>query len=229
MALTDHQDCRGDQDALPGSSGEHELQQRYGTEQRARDFYNRQMLDRLNPAMREFIRRQSMLFISTSDGRGECDCGIRTGDPGFVHVIDERTLAFPDYRGNGVFGSMGNISENGHAGLLFVDFENTTIGLHVNGTARIMENAAFLASAPPSEELTRLAEQRGGRRPLRWIWIGVQEAYIQCSKHIPLMKRADDDTAWGTDNCKVKGGDFFRARREDRPWYRKPGDPTGEP
>jgi predicted pyridoxine 5'-phosphate oxidase superfamily flavin-nucleotide-binding protein len=213
-----------DETALPGSAGEHELQVRFGTEQRARDFYKRQMLDRLNQRMQDFVKRQRMLFLATADRRGECDCGIRTGDPGFVYVLDERTLLIPDYRGNGVFSSLGNISENAHIGLLFVDFEETTIGLHVNGAARLVENDELLASPGLPAELPDAASARGGRRPLRWIRVDVAEAYIQCSKHIPAMRREDGALAWGTDNCRIKGGDFFQARRESRPWYPASGE-----
>jgi len=216
------------EDTLPGSRGEHELQERLGTRQRARGFYNRQMLDRLNDDMRAFIERQRMLFVGTADGQGECDCGIRVGDPGFVHVVDDRTLLFPDYRGNGVFASMGNILENAHAGLLFIDFENSTIGLHVNGSATVVQNSEIVASYPMSEGLRRDTEQQGGKQPARWIRVDVKEAYIQCAKHIPLMRRVERELAWGSDDFSVKGGDFFRARREGRPWYPNADDGAEE-
>jgi uncharacterized protein len=64
-------------------------------------------------------------------------------------VLDEKTLAYPEYRGNGVMSSLGNISENPHVGLLFVDFTDK-IGLHVNGRARIVENDEFLRDASAS-------------------------------------------------------------------------------
>ncbi len=215
---------RDGEDSVPGSRGEHALQERFGTQQRARGFYNRQMLDRLNYDMRVFIERQRMLFIGTADARGECDCGIRVGDPGFVHVLNDRTLVIPDYRGNGVFASMGNILENHHAGLLFVDFEDSTIGLHVNGSASIVDNADVVASYPMSQKLRAATEQQGGKQPARWIRIDVKEAYIQCAKHIPMLWHVERNLAWGSDDSAAKGGDFFRARRESRPWYPTPDD-----
>ena len=214
--------------ALPGSRGEHEMQERLGTRQRASRFYNRQMLDRLNGDMRTFIGRQRMLFIGTADAHGECDCGIRVGDPGFVQVLDDRTLLFPDYRGNGVFASMGNILENGHAGLLFVDFEHSTIGLHVNGSASIVDNAEVVASYPMSERLRAATQQRGGKQAARWIRVDVEEAYIQCSKHIPMLWHVERNLAWGSDDPVAKGGDYFRARRETRPWHPMPDDSSEE-
>src|SRR6516225_9047377 len=96
------------QENLPGSRGEHELQERYGTRSRAEAFYKRQVLSYLNPNMRTFIASQEMFFLATADGHGECDVSFRAGEPGFVHVLNERTLLLPEYRGNGVLASLGN-------------------------------------------------------------------------------------------------------------------------
>src|SRR5699024_653682 len=128
------------QSRAPGTEGERHVQAVMGTSERAERFYSDQMLDRLNPRMREFIAQQEMLLIATSDSRGECDSRFRAGPAGFVHVIDEYTLAFPEYRGNGVFASMGNVMQNPHIGLMFIDFLRERIGLHVNGRARLLED-----------------------------------------------------------------------------------------
>src|SRR2546423_3613337 len=149
---------------LPGSAGEHELQRRYGTVERAERFYGQQVLDRLNARMCEFVARQEMLFVSTSDGQGECDCTFRAGPPGFVRVLDERKLAWPEYRGNGVHASLGNILENAHVGLLFVDFFRDVIGLHVNGQATIVEDAEMRAALDEPA-----VEPVPGRRAERWV------------------------------------------------------------
>ena len=82
----------------PGSAGEHELQQACGTHDRANRFYTQQMNDRLNDQMREFIGRMEMMFIATADAHGECDALFRAGLPGFALVLDDRTLAWPEYR-----------------------------------------------------------------------------------------------------------------------------------
>src|ERR687886_2824326 len=129
---------------MPGSIGEHHLQAQFGTPARARGFYDHQMLDHLNERMQEFVGRMEMVFIATADGSGEADCSFRAGPPGFVCVLDERTLVYPEYRGNGVMGSLGNIAENGHVGLLFIDFCGDAIGLHVNGRASIVESTDLL-------------------------------------------------------------------------------------
>jgi predicted pyridoxine 5'-phosphate oxidase superfamily flavin-nucleotide-binding protein len=111
------------------------------------------MLNHLNPLMCAFIARQELVFIATADAHGACDCSLRAGLPGFVRVLDAQTLIYPEYRGNGVLASLGNISENPHIGMIFVDFFESTVGLHVNGKAEIMENAALLNRPDVPEEV----------------------------------------------------------------------------
>jgi uncharacterized protein len=167
-----------------GSAGERLLQEAYGTSARAQRFYANQVLDHLNEKMRGFIGRQEMMFLSTSDSHGDCDCTFRCGPPGFVVVLNDRQLAWPEYRGNGVMASLGNISENGHAGLLFLDFFNDIVGLHVNGRADVVEDAAIRRLAPDLP-----VDRAPGRRPERWGRVHVEEAYIHCRKHIPRLSK----------------------------------------
>ena len=106
---------------LSGSKGEHEVQEKFGNRKRADAFYNNQMLDYLNPLMEKFISQQEMVFISTSDSKGECDSSFRAGEAGFVQVLNNRKIALPEYRGNGVMASLGNILENPHIGMIFIE------------------------------------------------------------------------------------------------------------
>ncbi|MFD0141817.1 MULTISPECIES: pyridoxamine 5'-phosphate oxidase family protein [unclassified Streptomyces] len=196
----------------PGSDGEHLVQQRMGTTERADRFYADQVLERLNTRMREFVARQEMFFLATADRHGECDNTFRAGPPGFLHVLDDRTLAYPEYRGNGVQASLGNIEENPHVGLLMMDFLRDRIGLHVNGRARVV-----------SDDTMRRAHEGlpydsvPGRRAQVWVEVAVEEAYIHCAKHIPHLQKVPRDgngRAWGTDDVRRKGGDFFGAAAE---------------
>mgnify|MGYP003630214818 CR=1 FL=1 len=198
-----------DQEACIELKGERALQERYGTRKRADRFYDRQMIDYLNPRMQEFIREQELLMIATSDSRGECDSSFRAGLPGFVRVLNRKLLAYPEYRGNGVLASLGNISENPHIGLMFLDFFKTTIGLHINGTARIVENEEFLDATETPQEIRDDISTEDGKKPERWVLVEVEEAYIHCSKHIPLLAKRDKPIVWGTDDMKLKGGNFF--------------------
>lgn len=199
----------------PGSAGEHLLQCAYGTTERAGRFYADQLLDHLNERMIEFVGRMDLAFVATSDASGECDCTLRAGPPGFLTVLDPHTIAYPEYRGNGVLASLGNISENAHVGILLVDFVRDLIGLHVNGTARIVPDADLRAAHPDL-----LAEPDRGRTAERWVVVAVEEAYIHCRKHIPRLVPADRVRAWGTDDPIPKGGDYFSAKAD------KPADVT---
>jgi len=202
----------------PGSQGEHALQQKFDTQKRAENFYQRQMLDHLNPAMQAFIRRQELVFVATADAHGNCDCSFRAGLPGFVRVLDRNTLLYPEYRGNGVLASLGNITENPHIGLIFIDFFEATIGLHVNGKAMIVGNDELRQRLDLPSEVRQDMAVEGGRRAERWVIVEVEEAYIHCSKHIPLLGKRDKKIAWGTDDARLKGGDYFgvgACKRED--------------
>ena len=67
-------------------------------------------------------------------------------------------------------------------------------------------------------ELLGDLEVTGGRSPERWVEVEVEEAYIHCSKHIPLLKKLDKEVDWGTDDEVKKGGDFFEAKKTPSPW-----------
>src|SRR5579884_3218093 len=131
------EDAPMNESALPGSRGEHWLQEWFGSAPRARAFYRKQVLARLTPAMRDFIAEQEMFFLATADGNGECDSSFRAGEKGFIRTLDPGTLPYPEYRGNGVHSSLGNLLENPHLALLFIDFFRAGVGLHVNGRAAI--------------------------------------------------------------------------------------------
>lgn len=190
---------------MPGSIGEHRLQQRYGTVPRARGFYDHQVLDHqvldhLDDHMQTSIGRMEMAFVATADGSSEADCSFRAGPPGFVRVLGERTLIHPEYRGNGVMASRGNVVENAHLGLLFSDFSGDTIGLHVNGWATIVENDELSAGVPPPDAVIAGSLAEGGRQPEQM-----------------MVGRSDVAPVWDTDDAVRKGGDHARAKHSPRP------------
>lgn len=196
---------------LPGCATEHRLQEQWQTKDRARNFYNKQVLDFLAPKMQEFIKRQEFLFIATADRNGECDCTSKFGKPGFIRVLSDQHLIYPEYRGNGVFANTGNMMENPHIALLMIDFTQDTVGLHVNGKVRIVTSEELLEYRDKlSQDVIEEIRQEGKKCPERWVMVEVEEAYIQCSKHIPLMKKLDKKIEWGTDDIVAKGGDYFQ-------------------
>lgn len=200
----------------PESDGERIVQERFGTTTRATAFYNSQVLTYLNAQMVRFIRDQEMIFIATADASGRCDCSFRSGSRGFVQVLGHATVAYPEYRGNGVMASLGNLAVNPHIGIIFLDFCHTTVGLHVNGTARVLSNEEIHDDRSATAEMLEASRQKGGRRPECWVFVEVQEAYIHCSKHVPLLRKAEKHIEWGTDDEALKGGDFFQAKHSPR-------------
>ncbi len=209
----------------PGSQGEHELQELFGTQTNALAFYNNQVLDHLNPRMQEFLARQEMMFISTSSAEGECDCSFRAGKPGFVQLLDPQTILFPEYKGNGVMASLGNIHENPHIGLLFLDMFQSTIGLHINGKARFFDNEGLPADLQKLEGVINEQAQTGKYKPVRWVMVNAKEVYIHCSKHVPLVQRCAGDSVY-CDFDDVKAGDFFGAKTSPRPWNPNNPEPS---
>lgn len=197
-------------DIRPGSEGEHALQDAFGTRDRADRFYREQMSDHLNVRMCEFVARMEMVFVGTSDSQGQCDVTFRAGPPGFVRVLDPKTITWPEYRGNGVLASAGNMSENSHVGLLFMDFVRDLVGLHINGASALLPTDDFLAEYPDQEVDIDVP----GRRPERWVVVDVHEAYIHCSKHIPRLTPQPRTRDWGTDDRVKKGGDAFGVAAE---------------
>jgi len=85
------------------------------------------------------IAAAQMFFLATADADGRPDCSVKGGEPGFVQAIGPNLLSFPDYDGNGMFRSLGNISVNPAVGLLFVDFESGR-KMRINGTAVLLRD-----------------------------------------------------------------------------------------
>lgn len=108
---------------------------------------------------RQFIEGCCMFFLATSDADGRPDCSYKGGMPGFVRVLDPTTLAFPDYDGNGMFRSLGNILVNPSVGMLFVDFEAPD-RVRVNGHATIRDDAEQLAGFPGAQLVVQVAVDR---------------------------------------------------------------------
>lgn len=204
---------------LPGSQGEKVLQKKFNTMQDALNFYNKQVITHLSPLMEKFIAKQEMMFISTADAKGECDASFRSGHEGFVIVLDEHHLLYPEYKGNGVMASMGNISENANIGLLFLDFFETKVGLHVNGKASIiLKEDLELSLQDFPDKLNALQQHPDLFRIVSYVMVEVEEAYIHCSIHIPMLKKIDPSSHAKSFPKHSKGGDAFEVAEVEREW-----------
>ncbi len=102
-----------------------------------------------------FIAARDMFFLATVDARGNLNCSYRGGEPGFVRAIDEHTIAFPNYDGNGMYLSMGNVLEAREVGILFIDFENRN-RLRFNGTATIDLDDPLKSELPEAQFVVRV-------------------------------------------------------------------------
>lgn len=126
--------------------------------------------DRLNPLTRRFVELAPLVMLATADRAGRCDVSPRGDAPGFVRILDERTLLLPDRPGNRLADALRNILDAGRAGLLFV-IPGVTDTLRVNGRAWITDDAALLA--PSAAE---------GKAPRLGVVVETEEVFTQCSK-----------------------------------------------
>lgn len=187
--------------------GEYVLQEKYGTQKKAEAFYKKQMLDHLNDEMMQFASKQEIAIISTSDAEGNCDTSFRGGSPGFIRILDEKTLIYPEYMGNGVLASLGNMYENPHIGLLIIDFFESQVGLHINGSAEVLENDMLSSYLDISKEEQQKWIEKENSKCKWWVKVTVDEAYIHCSKHIPHLQKVE-----GFNENKAKGNFFINKK-----------------
>ena len=138
--------------------GSRALQDRYDTRRLADRLEAVKVHDRLTPADRAFVERLDMFFLATADGEGRPTCSYKGGDPGVVHVVDDRTLAFPNYDGNGMYLSTGNTLVNPAVGLLFIDFERQR-RMRVEGRATIVADDPLLARWPEAQFVVRVTAE----------------------------------------------------------------------
>jgi hypothetical protein len=105
---------------------------------------------------KSFIEGAIYFFLATADAQGRPDCSFKGGAPGFVQVTAANELAFPDYDGNGMFKSLGNIVVNPNVGLLFIAMHGRPQRLRVNGTAKVSRDDPLLASTVGAQLIVRV-------------------------------------------------------------------------
>lgn len=150
----------------------------YGT---VSDRASRKQLDRLDKHCRHFISMSPFLVMATSDEEGRCDASPKGDRPGFVKVLDDRTVLIPDRLGNNRVDSLQNIVANPHLGLIFFlpGYQET---LRINGRARISSDPELLG-----------ATAHAGKQPKTVIVVSVEEAYMHCGKALIRSKLWDSD------------------------------------
>lgn len=180
--------------------GSRALQDRFDT-RRIADRLNEVVAhDTISPHDKVFIERADMFFLATADERGRPNCSYKGGDPGFVRVLDEHTLAFPNYDGNGMYVSMGNLVRNPSVGMLFIDFERGN-RMRLNGEASIDENDPLMAEYTEPQFIVRVRAREVFPNCPRYIHRFTKVTASEfvpradCETPIPDWKRSD----WAND------------------------------
>jgi predicted pyridoxine 5'-phosphate oxidase superfamily flavin-nucleotide-binding protein len=177
------------------NEGSRRLQDRFDT---------RRLADRLDdkfvqhptigPEDREFIERLDMFFLATADAAGNPQCSYKGGDPGFVRVIDDSTVAFPNYDGNGMYLSMGNLLVNPHVGMLFIDFVSERPSrLRLNGVASVDGDDELMDLYPKAQFVVRVRATQVFPNCPRYIH---RMALVERSRFVPRAECTTPVPAW---------------------------------
>jgi uncharacterized protein len=135
--------------------GNRRLQERFDSRRLADRIEECVVRETIDADDRAFIEAQDMFFLATADEDGAPQCSYKGGNPGFVRVLDERTIAFPSWDGNGMFLSLGNAAVNPQVGLLFVDFAQQK-RLRLNGVASIDPDDPLLTEYERAQLVVRV-------------------------------------------------------------------------
>ena len=135
--------------------GSRELQDRFDTRRLADRIEERIVHDQIDDGDRAFIEARDMFFIATTDEDGQPQSSYKGGEPGFVRVLDEKTIAFPLYDGNGMYLTAGNLTTTKKVGLLFIDFEGRK-RMRLNGVASVADDDSLLAEFPEAQMIVRV-------------------------------------------------------------------------
>jgi predicted pyridoxine 5'-phosphate oxidase superfamily flavin-nucleotide-binding protein len=166
-------------------------------------FDTRRLADRLaettkpviGPKHKAFIECRDMFFLATADAEGWPQCSYKGGEPGFVRVLDETTIAFPSYDGNGMFLSAGNVLVNPRVGLLFVDFE---VGsrLRINGVASIVDDDPLVTTYPGAQLVVRVTAREVFANCRRYVH---RYRLVQRSPFVPSREQEPPVPDWKLD------------------------------
>jgi predicted pyridoxine 5'-phosphate oxidase superfamily flavin-nucleotide-binding protein len=185
--------------------GSRELQDRFDTRRLADRIEQRLVVDRIGDNDKAFIESLDMFFLATTDEDGQPSCSYKGGEAGFVCVVDPVTLAFPNYDGNGMFLSMGNIAQNARVGMLFIDFERQR-RLRLSGSAAISLDDPLLANYAEAQFIVRVAVERVFPNCPRYIhkYQRVERSNFVpragCETPVPNWKKSD----WASDALPEK-------------------------
>jgi predicted pyridoxine 5'-phosphate oxidase superfamily flavin-nucleotide-binding protein len=169
-------------------AGNRALQDQFGARALADRLADKLWRDRFKDSDKAFIESVGFFFLATANRKGEPDCSFKGGAPGFAKVLAPDLLVFPDYDGNGMFKSLGNIRVNPSVGLLFIAMNEKPQRLRVNGRAAIAEDDPLMSEFPGSQLLIRVTPTDIFPNCPRYIPdlpAGTPSQYISCAGAAP--------------------------------------------
>jgi len=174
------------------NAGSRSLQERFDTVRLATRIEEGHVYDVIDGDDRAFIEARDMFFIATADAEGRPQCSYKGGEPGFVRVLDEHTIAFPSYDGNGMYLSAGNVLVNPNVGLLFIDFESRK-RMRLNGVASIDPDDPLAADWPEAQFVVRVRATQVFPNCPRYIH---EYKLVQRSRFVPKRDCETPAPAW---------------------------------
>ena len=153
-------------------TGQRELQDRYGGRAVADRLEEHRLHHTFTDEDRAFIETVPFFFLATA-WQDTVDCSMKGGMPGFVHVTASDEIAWPDYDGNRMYRSLGNMLKNPAVGLLFLKFDAKSTRLRVTGRARIDENPEAIEGLPGAKRLIRVT---------------ADNIFYNCPRYVPKME-----------------------------------------
>jgi uncharacterized protein len=172
--------------------GNRDLQDRYDTRRIADRIEEVLVSDVISDHDKAFIESRDMFFLATADDAGMPNCSYKGGDPGFVRVVDEHTVAFPNFDGNGMYLSMGNVLVNPSVGMLFIDFERGH-RMRLNGVATIDSGDPLLADYPEAQFIVRVRAREVFPNCPRYIH---RYKLVERSRFVPKKGKATPVPSW---------------------------------
>jgi len=178
------------------SAASRKLQDRFDTRRLADRIEERIVHDRIDDGDRVFIEARDMFFIATTDEEGQPQCSYKGGEPGFVRVLDDTTIAFPIYDGNGMYLTAGNLVATKNVGLLFIDFEGRK-RMRLNGVASVDDADPLLSDYPEAQLIVRVTATEVFPNCPRYIHeykLVNRSRFVpkaECETPVPQWKRSD--------------------------------------
>jgi predicted pyridoxine 5'-phosphate oxidase superfamily flavin-nucleotide-binding protein len=161
--------------------GQRALQDAFGSRALADRLDERLRRDRFTDDDAAFIASLSFFFLATADANGRPDCSFKGGPPGFARVAAPDLLVFPDYDGNGMFRSLGNLGANANLGILFLSFGEAPKRLRVNGTAQVVDDDPLMGHVPGAQLLVKVTPR---------------DIFPNCPRYVPNLQAVAASPYW---------------------------------